>query len=454
MIWQRDISLTAHALASLLARGPAEVELDVAITARAAVLEHVAVVLGDLAPRTRQPRATNGGRDVPLALVESDPIRALGLVLRRRARPDVERSPSELFDIRRTVDPATADWIAVGHRALLAARSWAGPTVGNLEPATAWHALAEIAALAEAIGVLDADLRATAGERADVHPLLASTSGLRLAAREVLALAAPDEQPRPGPAELAVPTQPVISPAQGIAAGRARPSTLAKDTRRLTILLDESTELSPHHIRACAQVARNLCVLAARSATSFTGADLRQELGEIARALHGVLIRDRGEFAVNPVTVPALEFQLRDLHASTKLAFAGGVALEPSEANRVARRIPDLVEVLGERTDLQIDRGSWMLPDRRDGERLPYAFVERSDPDLVPPMLDHLAEAGVAAGVLRDQVAAEPSAQNAILGIHARCMLAEPVQQAGGRAARLEHPSVPGRMGRAAVRST
>lgn len=449
-IWQRDISLTAHALASLLARGPADVDLDVAITARAAVLEHVAVVLGDLAPRTRQPRATNGGRDVPLALVESDPIRALGLVLRRRARPDVERSPSELFDIRRTVDPATADWIAVGHRALLAARSWAGPTVGNLEPATAWHALAEIAALAEAIAVLDRDLRAAAGERTDVHPLLASTSGLRLAAREVLAVAAPDEPPRPGPAELAVASQPVISPAEGIATRNARTSTLAKDARRLTVLLDESSELSPHHIRACAQVARNLCVLAGRSATSFTGADLRQELGEIARALHRVLIRDRGEFAVNPVTVPALEFQLRDLHASTKLAFAGGVALEPAEANRVARRIPDLVEILGERTDLQINRGNWMLPDRRDGERLPYAFVERSDPDLTPPMLDQLAAAATGAGVLRDQVAAEPFASNPGLGLHAHRMLAAPAHAAVGRAVRLEHPAMPGRTGRAA----
>jgi hypothetical protein len=342
---------------------------------------------------------------VPLALVESDPIRALGLVLRRRARPDVERSPSELFDIRRTVDPATADWIEVGRRALLATRSWTGPTVGNLEPTNAWHVLAEIAALAEAVAVLDTDLCATAGERADVHPLLASTSGLRLAAREVLALAAPDDQPRPGPAELASAPQPVISPAEGIAARNVRPSTLAKDTCRLTILLDESAELSPHHIRACAQVARNLCVLAARSATSFTGADLRQELGAVARALHGVVTRARGEFAVNPVVVPALEFQLRDLHASTRRAFAGGVGLEPADANRVARRLPDLVEILGERTDIQIERGNWMLPDRRDGERLPYAFAERFEPSLAPPMLGHLAAAAAGAVVLRDQTA-------------------------------------------------
>jgi hypothetical protein len=404
--WQREVALTAQALSCLLTSGPGDVvDLDVAATARAAVLEHVARVLGDLVPRAQLGRPLVRPYLVPLAQVVADPVGGLGLMLQGRGRPHSDRSPSELLDNSRPVGPSTAGWIDVGCHALLADRSWHS-TAGLLEPEAAWHALAEISALAEAIGVLDSGLDAVAGQRPDVQALLTATAGLRIAAREVVTLAAPSRAVRPGPAEGAENlSAPVVTPAAGIAGRAARSSTLFRDTRRLTILLDETAELTPHHIRACAQVTRDLCVLAAGNATGVTGPDLRRELGDVARALHTATIRGRGEFSLDPVTTPRLELQLRDLHASTKLAFATGITPSPEDANRLARRLPDLVEVLANKTHAQIDHASWALPDRREDATLPYAFASCSDPELTPPMLSALQQAAAAADVLRDQVA-------------------------------------------------
>ncbi|MGQ0631614.1 MAG: hypothetical protein ACT4P1_11260 [Sporichthyaceae bacterium] len=427
-LWQREVALAAQALASLLTRGPSEVDLDVVVTARAAVLDHVAHVLGDLVPRTRPDRPRIRHYAVPLARVEADPIGGLALVLQGRGRPHMERSPSELFDNRRPVGPSTADWVEVGRRALLAGRCWGGPTVGNLEPDVAWDVLTEIAGLAEAIAVLDTDLGAVAGQRPDVHALVAATAGLRVAARETLALAAPNgDASQPAVAEAS--SAPIVTPAAGIAARASRNSTLARDTRRLTILLDQSTEVTPHHSRACAQVSRDLCILAAGTASSVTGGDLRQELGDVARALHAAATRDRGEFALNPVAAPALELQLRDLHASTRLAFATGVTLDPVDANRLARRLPDLVEILADKALAQVEHGHWAVPDRSEGATLPYAFASTSDAGLTPPMLPALRQAAGAADVLRHQVAHSASATAANPALSAAVGTLSPVVQ-------------------------
>lgn len=447
-LWQHGVAHTAQALAAVLTRSIGDADLDVVLTARAAVLDHVETVLGDLAPRARPDRPKNRRRVVPLAGVETDPIGSLGLVLHGRGRPHLDRSPSELLDLTRPVDPATADWIQVGRRALLADRAWSGPTVGNLEPAAAWHALGEIAALAEAIAVLDVDL-AAAAQRPDVQSLIATTAGLRLVAREVLALADPNGDTRPTPPALGGPEGlGVVSPADGVAASSTRKSSLAKETRRVTVLLDETTELTPYQIRACAQVARDLCLLTAASATSFTGADLRGELGDIARALHTAAKRNRGEFSLNAAPARALELQLRDLHATTKLAFANGVTLNPDDANRVARRLPDLVEVLADKTHAQIDRGRWAVPDRTEDGNLPYAFASCSDSELTPPMLPALRKAAEAAGVLRNHVAhpasgdaASPALADALGSLRAIVLKHGNAQERGAVRRRAIHPA-------------
>jgi len=401
--WHAAVCRTAESLAAALACDPGVPDVDTALCARAAVLDHVATVLADVVPRTRG-QATR--RVVPLTLVETDPLAALGHVLRGRRRPELGRSPSELLDPKRACDPLTGHWAAAGRHALIAGRDWTGHAVGPLDPAAAWHAVGEVAALAQAVAVLDQDLLAAAGGRTDVAAVIASTAGLRLAARETITLAAPDGPPRAGGSPPARPDATAIN--EALAARSDRPSTLPKEVRRLTHLLDQAPELTPHHIRAGALVTRDLCVLAARDAVSFTGADLRQELGDLARCLHAAARHDRGEFALNPVRARVLEFQLRDLRATTKLAFANGQGFGPEESTALARRLPDVVEILADKTRAQIDNARWALPDRTEAAELPYTFASSTEPAHTPPSLGALSQAAAAAGALREK-AAPPS---------------------------------------------
>jgi hypothetical protein len=93
------------------------------------------------------------------------------------------------------------------------------------------------------------------------------------------------------------------------------------------------------------------------------------------------------------------------MHAATRLAFATGDSLGREEATRVARRLPDLVEILADKTTAQVDNSRWAMPDRRENAELPYAFVSSTDPASRSPMLDGLAGAFKAAEGLRQKVA-------------------------------------------------
>ena len=141
--WDHEFTRVAAALAALAGRSVrADVDLDVAVTARAAVLDLSAAVLAEVAPRTRHVVSTYGGRPVPLHLVERDPIAAFGLVLVGRARPHLDRSPSELLDPPRPCAPATAAWAAAGRHALLGSRAlWTG-TPWDLTGDQAWQTVA------------------------------------------------------------------------------------------------------------------------------------------------------------------------------------------------------------------------------------------------------------------------------------------------------------------------
>ena len=78
----------------------AAVDVEVAVTARAAVLAGAAVVLRDLVPAARH-RTARGRRDL-LALTERHPVRALGVFLQDRGRPRVSQKPERPSRCRRT----------------------------------------------------------------------------------------------------------------------------------------------------------------------------------------------------------------------------------------------------------------------------------------------------------------------------------------------------------------
>jgi hypothetical protein len=405
--WDESIHHTAAALAELMTdrgdHGHRQVafDLDVAVTARAAVLAGIANVLRDLAPRTMH-GAPQGRRPVLLAMAEVDPLRALGQVLRGRARPALDRSPSELLDGSRPVGPTTELWASAGRHALIADQIWSA-VPRHLEGEHAWHVVSQIASLAVAIAVLDTELAAAAaGHRPDVTAVLATTTGLRLAARETRTLTV-----RPGHGTVAsgAPPRPIIAgPAALTVVSPATAADLPRAAHRLTTILRATDVLTPRQVRATATVARDLCIIAAASATDSHGQDLRQELGGIARPLHAVAIGNDGESCLVPTAAPALELQLRELRLCTRSSQANrDAAPEPADATRLAQRIPTLVEALATRTEAQLTDRRWAVPERTERTTLPHAVADVGDPDRRPALVPQLRDAATATAALRER---------------------------------------------------
>lgn len=434
--WNAAILRTADSLAALLAEPARPVDLDVAITARAAVLDHVSTVLADVAPRTRTRHSRPIGHAVPISFIEADPLDGLGRVLHGRIRPVLQRAPSELLDASRLVDAATSRWVDAGRYAVVATRAWTPPLVGR-NGEHGQQVVAEVAVLAEAVAVLDRDLLAQAGEQPWVRQVIESTAGLRIAAREVLALHGAVRES----AAAAQPNDPAAITA-ALAGRSGKAPTLSRDVRRLTAFLGDTPALSPHHVRACARVGRGLAVLAARDAVSTGGADLRDELGALARGLHAVATRDGREFSINPVQARAFELQLRDVHATTKLHLAGGRGLGEQEATRVARRLPDLVDLLHHRVRGEIASHQWAILDRAPDAQLPYVYASVTELAHVPPMLGPLAEAKAGAAAVR-AATTEPLQPSGLAdAVAAARTLRSPV---GTRASQVRAASTPSR---------
>lgn len=411
--WQLAVARAGDALVAAHACEQAGIDLDVAITARAALLEHVATVLDDVVERPRMRGTGALGPQVPVGLLETDPIDALARVLRGRSRLILDRAPSELLDVGRAANAATAVWVEVGKQALIAARAWdhRGPAV--LSGEQAWHTVGEVAALASAISVLDRDLSHLAADRADVATVLKSTAGLSIAAREVCAIAAPTTV-----AGGSTVTPPVTrSPADvgdALAARACRASTIERELRRLTSLLDRAAELTPHHVRAGVEIARDLSVFAAGGATGPSGDPVRAELADLARALHATCRSKLSEFAINPVRPRVLELQFRDLRSKVKLALASGHGLDADGATTLARRLPALVETLARQAEIQVSNGRWAIPNCREGDTLPYALASINNPAHIPAMLGPLTEARTTAETLRVSLNSHPPSSSLV----------------------------------------
>lgn len=435
--WQAATVRTANALAELLDADQVNVDLGVAITARAAVLDHVANVLGDIVPRTNTRHATGHLSAAPVALIENDPLEGLGRVLHSRARPALDRAPSELLDVHQTVDAVTEQWVEVGRFALAAGQAWSASRWRPLDDKGAWHAVGEVACLAEAVARIDRRLMVAAEARPDLQAVIASTAGLRIAAHEVVALTGADEARAAAP-----PRRDGTAIADALARRSGRERSISQDIRRLTALLGRAEELTPEQLRTCAAVTRDLAILAAGEAVDRAGAKLRPELGDIARALHDASRLSRGEFAINPVEQRVLMLQLRDLRATTTLAFATRTAPGQEEATRIARRLPDVVDLLAEKARVQIEGARWAMPDRREDAKLPYSFASGTDPVLRPPMLDGLAQACDAVVALRREMA-PPLARSALASALSARVASQPISRPAHPAA--NPGSAPGR---------
>jgi hypothetical protein len=132
---------------------------------------------------------------------------------------------------------------------------------------------------------------------------------------------------------------------------------------------------------------------------------VRAELAALARALHATCRTKPSEFAINSVRPRVLELQFRDLRSKVKSALASGHGLDANGATKLARRLPALVETLARQTQTQVSDGRWAIPNRREGDTLPYALASIRNPADAPAMLAPLAEAAGAAATLRASLA-------------------------------------------------
>jgi hypothetical protein len=374
-----------------------DLDIEVAVTARAAVLAGAAAVLRDLLP------SAPGLRDTDLdllAMAERDPVRAFGVVLHNRGRPQVSRPPSELLDAALGRSATSCRWAAAGREALQADRIWSA-LMQPLEDDQAWHALAQVAAVAELIGTLDPALTKLASQasRPDLVGYLDRSAGLRIAAREVRTLTAgfgdgrAATNPRAGvggpePRRIVVPTD-------GHTANVA--------LRRLTMLVKDAPTLGPQQVRSIATLGRDLSILAATAgATTASGEPAREHLGALATDLQRVVAGRHGEATLIEHTGLALEHQIRELARYTRAALAGRADRPAAEeASQLASRLPRLLTILGHRAWEQVERRDWAIPDRSERSHLHYAIATAHNPDRAPRMLLQLDRAIAAAQELR-----------------------------------------------------
>ncbi|WP_293769476.1 hypothetical protein [Sporichthya sp.] len=373
------------------------IDLDVAVTARAAVLAGAAVVLQDLSAVPRE-LPTSGRMDM-LAMAERDPVRALAIRLQGRGRPRLTRSPSELLDAAAPGSDVTRRWAAVGRDALWADQMWSA-VVRQLDGEHAWHAVREVAALIELVTACDQALRTVvvAASRPDLVAYLDCSIGLRLIAREVRSLAdAPTGREPESPTRAISGPEPrrVIAPTDGRSACAA--------IRRLTTLVKDADVVAPAHVRVVATLGRDLSILAARAgALTADGRPLREGLSELVAELHQVVLGRHGEAVMVECHAPALEHQIRELARYTHAALGGRAPLpDNTEASRIAGRVPRLLGVLAEQTRTQVDHRRWAIPDRSQRTCLRYTIATRQDPDRMPRMLTELERAIAAASELR-----------------------------------------------------
>lgn len=257
----------AGGLSRLLAHGSTELDsigYAQALIARSATLTLAADVHREVAGIRRHAV----GRTV--TDLENHPVAVLGRVLSEQPRPRPQLAPTDALNAT-SLTTAGRQWGAAARHAILAHHEWLTGLRRAWAPVQAWTALADVAALAEAVTVLDRDLTIAAtslGRGEDAAELAsAAASGLRLTAAQVQTLA------RAGP--LAAWPIDRIPLERGRVHQVTSTADLPQAQANLVSLLSQTRSLRPEH-------ANQIAIGQARNATT------------IARTLHELTDRDNG----------------------------------------------------------------------------------------------------------------------------------------------------------------
>lgn len=245
-----------------LATSRATTELDVAgvraaAASRGQVLSLLRTVLADVAPTPAiAPTAANvrhTGRDLRAArvppfvgLVEHAPVLALTRTL--EAHPDLELPAGGGAAERARVSlasPAGRTWVEVGVRAMHADHQWR-TGAGALSPQQRWSAVADVAALAQTVSMLDEHLYARVKNLPSFDPTMAvalevsTRSGLRVAGAMAQAVASTGELPAYATTAAAIERTSLLDPHS--------PADLPRAQARLAAQVRAAVELSPDSV--------------------------------------------------------------------------------------------------------------------------------------------------------------------------------------------------------------
>lgn len=418
-----ELALLARELARLAARGssraldPAGVRT--ALAARTQMLDLLRQLLHD-AVDGRLDRARSGGASLSVGAVDANPVAALYAALHRSRRDTAEVAAAwaqavTVADaaVRSPVAPEAAEaaresWDRVGQHTEVAEQLWSAQRP-LLTLDERWSVIADVAALAQALTVVDQDLLVAARE----HQLTATAavveriagSGMRAAAAETAALAASGTLP---PWEEA-------DPAPGLVLLVRSPEDLAAAQERLVGLLQLAPELSPQAVvlvatgqaRLLAAAAAGLGRVGGREDEVSRAGALARHLTAAARYGHQVAGRYRGD--QRPV------MQTREI---VQALGAGRVEHPPEHLAAAAARSPAVIRTLARRADQLTREGRWLVVN---------PSAQRPTDSLWIPT-----------GVARDEPAL--TAALAAAAVHATAAPSPPLRTVPGRADRSPPP--------------
>lgn len=339
----------SDASARLSAKG-----LSTALSARHGVLVLLRQVLSEATGSNTALDATVAGRPGRmLRSVEELEARPVGVLARALATHPAPSLPLDL-DGQAPTGGAEA-WRRASRHALLAGHEWS-TRPPRLTAAQAWSAVADVAALATALSVVDADLatsaRALPGIDLEVTEQLqaAATSGLRTAAGEAAALAAAGPLPawgEPGPESSPTRVLLVRSPAD-----------VAGAQSRIAAQVAAAGDLSPQAVTLVAT--GQVRVLAAASETLKHVDPARADRArELARSVASV-VAGRHRLAALMPDDPRPVVQTREL--VQRVATLGRDQGSLAALAAVVDRCPAVLAALSRRGDQALRTGQWLVP--------------------------------------------------------------------------------------------
>ncbi len=378
MTFADDTLEVAQSLGRLLAKHAFELDhdgLQVALVARDATLDLARMLHRDVVG----PRAGRVGDTI--AGLESNPVAVLGRLLAKRPRIEPSLSPTDVLNTSHLGDAAT--WSGLARAAITAADSWPAGHGATLQGPEAWGVIADSAALAEAVAVLDGDLVGAAnrlGENGLAERLATNCSGLRLAAGQVRALAAAGPLPSE-PHDVAKQPQHRVRVVRDV-------ETAIGGQRSLAGLLRSAGHVRPEHAVQIA-IAHVRLVKAIRA--GLVNGEMKRD-GDLALAERvSALIEPLTRAASRPGRVASIHAgDPRPLQQASELTRF--VSTRPREVQAAApvqlmtwtAQLRGSIEAMSSRAAREFGARRWLVPDTADVATTVWAPLRV---DLDPPVL-------------------------------------------------------------------